>query len=97
MNANMGDVINWFEDSESMLVKMISKDRKELIDVENAVPTGPTITVSDGKKAQNRTYQDFLKTKMMNIISSNWLYQKFTKYQWMDVWKIGLEVRCIPV
>ena len=63
VNANMGDVINWFEDGEAVLVKMISKDREALIDVENAVPTGPTITISDGKKAQNRTYQDLLKNK----------------------------------
>lgn len=59
-NANMGDVINWFEDSEAILVKMISEDRKPLIDVEIAVPDGPTISVADGKKAQNRTYQDLL-------------------------------------
>jgi len=59
-NANMRDVINWFEDSQSILVKMVSKDRLPLIDVENAVPEGPTISVADGKKAQNRTYQDLL-------------------------------------
>ncbi len=62
-NANMGNVINWFEDSESVLVKMISSARKPLIDVENSVPSGPTISVADGKKAQNRTYQDLLKNK----------------------------------
>ena len=33
-NANMGDVINWFEDSESMLVKLVSSERKPLIDGE---------------------------------------------------------------
>jgi dipeptidyl aminopeptidase/acylaminoacyl peptidase len=60
VNANMGDVINWFEDSEAILVKMISADRKKLIDTKKAVPTGPTISVADGKKAQNRTYQDLL-------------------------------------
>ncbi len=42
---------------------MISPDRQELIDTKNAVPTGPTISVNDGKKAQNRTYQDLLKNK----------------------------------
>lgn len=61
VNANMGDVINWFGDSESLLVKAVPENRKQLIDVQNAVPTGPTISVSDGKKAQNRTYQDLLK------------------------------------
>ncbi len=62
-NANMGDVINWLEDSQSLLVKMVSSERKSLIDVENAVPAGPTISVADGKKAQNRTYQDLLQNK----------------------------------
>ena len=40
---------------------MLPKDRKELIDEAMAVPTGPTVSVSDGKEAQNRTYQDLLK------------------------------------
>ncbi len=61
VNANMGDVINWFKDSSSLLVKMLPANRKELINTAEAVPTGPTISVSDGEKAQNRTYQDLLK------------------------------------
>lgn len=63
VNANMGDVINWFQDSRSLLVKMVPANRKPLIDTESAVPEGPTVSVSDGKKAQNRTYQDLLKNK----------------------------------
>lgn len=63
INANMRSVINWFEDSQSLLVKMISPERKDLIDVEEAIPNGPTISVADGKKAQNRTYQDLLQNK----------------------------------
>ncbi len=63
VNANMRDVINWFEDSKSLLVKMIPENREPLIETENAVPTGPTISVNDGKKAQNRTYQDLLKNQ----------------------------------
>ncbi len=63
INANMGDVINWFEDSKGILVKMISPEKEALIDVANAVPNGPTISVADGKKAQNRTYQDLLQNK----------------------------------
>lgn len=61
LNANMGDVINWFKDNSAILVKMLPKDRKKLINPETAVPTGPTVSVSDGKEAQNRTYQDLLK------------------------------------
>ncbi|OZV67511.1 alpha/beta hydrolase family protein [Winogradskyella aurantia] len=62
VNANMGSTINWFKDNEHLLVKMLPKDRKPLINASEAVPTGPTISVSDGEKAQNRTYQDLLKT-----------------------------------
>lgn len=63
INANLGDVINWFEDGNSLLVKMISSEKQDLIDTKSAIPTGPTISVNHGKKAQNRTYQDLLKNK----------------------------------
>jgi dipeptidyl aminopeptidase/acylaminoacyl peptidase len=63
VNANMRDAINWFEDGKSVLVKMIPSNKKPLIDTETAVPSGPTISVNEGKKAQNRTYQDLLKNK----------------------------------
>jgi dipeptidyl aminopeptidase/acylaminoacyl peptidase len=62
VNANMGSTINWFKDNEYLLVKMLPKDRKPLINTAEAVPIGPTVSVSDGSKAQNRTYQDLLKT-----------------------------------
>ena len=62
VNANMGSTINWFKDNKSLLVKMLPADRKSLINTASAVPTGPTVSVSDGAKAQNRTYQDLLKT-----------------------------------
>ncbi len=63
INANMSDTLNWNADSRSLLAKVVPKDRKALIDTSVAVPSGPTISVSDGKKAQNRTYQDLLKNK----------------------------------
>lgn len=62
-NANLRDVINWFEDSKSILVKMVPDTRKEIIDNDKSIPEGPVISVNDGKKAQNRTYQDLLKNK----------------------------------
>ncbi|WP_431158403.1 alpha/beta hydrolase family protein [Winogradskyella poriferorum] len=62
VNANMGSTLNWFNDNQNLLVKMLPNDRKELINTATAVPTGPTVSVSDGAKAQNRTYQDLLKT-----------------------------------
>src|SRR5690554_4803535 len=60
LNANMGNPINWFKESNALLVNVIPSDRKELINTSEAVPEGPTISVSDGEKAQNRTYQDLL-------------------------------------
>ncbi|MDT0559291.1 prolyl oligopeptidase family serine peptidase [Ichthyenterobacterium sp. W332] len=62
INANMGSTIRWFKDNKNLLVKVLPSDRKPLINTSVAVPTGPTVSVSDGTKAQNRTYQDLLKT-----------------------------------
>lgn len=61
LNANMRDVLNWTKDNSALLVKMLPQDRRKLINPETSVPTGPTVSVSDGKEAQNRTYQDLLK------------------------------------
>ncbi len=61
VNANLGDMISWFSDSKNLLVKFLPDNRKPLINTSEAVPNGPTISVSSGAKAQNRTYQDLLK------------------------------------
>ncbi|TSE05321.1 alpha/beta hydrolase family protein [Aquimarina algiphila] len=61
LNANMGIPFKWFRDNSALLVKFLPSNKKQLIDNEEAVPTGPTITISEGAKAQNRTYQDLLK------------------------------------
>ncbi len=62
LNANMGTPFIWEKDSEHLIVKFIPSDKKELIESENFVPKGPTISEnSEGKKAQNRTYQDLLR------------------------------------
>ncbi len=62
LNANTRNPFSWFKDNNSLLLKVISSDKKELIDTKTAVPTGPTISLSEaGVKAQNRTYQDLLK------------------------------------
>ncbi len=61
LNANMGSVVRWFKDDKSLLVKMLPSDRKPLINADDATPVGPTVSNSDGSKAQNRTYQDLLK------------------------------------
>jgi len=63
VNANLRDVINWFEDSKSILVKIIPNTKQDVINTEESIPIGPIVSVNDGKKAQNRTYQDLLKNK----------------------------------
>lgn len=62
MNANMRGTLNWFKDNEHLLIKTLPNNRKPLINTATAVPNGPTVSVSNGSKAQNRTYQDLLKT-----------------------------------
>ena len=63
LNANLGDVINWFSDGKSMLVKFLPPQVPEVLDTDELTPIGPRVSTNDGKKAQNRTYQDLLKNK----------------------------------
>jgi len=63
LNANLGDCFEWFAESDKLLVKLLPNDRQPLVDKTTAIPTGPRVSVSDGTKAQNRTYQDLLKDK----------------------------------
>jgi len=83
INANTGDVINWFENSKAVLVKVISKDRKPLIDTKSSVPVGPIISTSAGKKAQNRTYQDLLKNR-----DDEFNFEQLTQ---SEIYKINLD------
>ena len=63
LNSNIGRPYLWFKDGTALLARFLAEDRQPLISEENSIPTGPTISVNDGKKAQNRTYQDLLKNK----------------------------------
>ncbi len=63
LNANLESPFTWFRDSRALLVKFLPEDKQALIDKKKAVPTGPTVSVNEGQKAQNRTYQDLLKDK----------------------------------
>lgn len=63
LNANLGSPFNWMKDNESLLVKVLPKNQPSLIDFKKDLPKGPTVSVSDGSKSQNRTYQDLLKNK----------------------------------
>lgn len=63
VNANLGNPLNWFRDSKSILIRLLPSQRPQLIDPKQALPLGPTISIADGSKAQNRTYQDLLKNQ----------------------------------
>ncbi len=91
INANMGDAINWFKDSKSLLINMLPENRSALIDAQNSVPAGPTITVSNGQKAQNRTYQDLLKDnndeKNFETLATSTLYKIDVNSGKKTLWK----------
>ncbi|MDH6354660.1 dipeptidyl aminopeptidase/acylaminoacyl peptidase [Dysgonomonas sp. PH5-45] len=62
LNANMGSPYIWYRDGSGFLTRFLPKDKPALINTEEAIPAGPTVSVSEkGAKAQNRTYQDLLK------------------------------------
>lgn len=61
INATMGSSISWLKNGKELLVKLLPKDREEIIDQSVIVPTGPKVTENNGEKAQNRTYQDLIK------------------------------------
>ncbi len=81
LNANLGSPITWFKDSKSLLVRAIPADKPNLISTKNTLPTGPVVSVSDGSKAQNRTYQDLLKNpideKNFESLASSELHKVF--------------------
>jgi dipeptidyl aminopeptidase/acylaminoacyl peptidase len=61
LNANLGSPYTWLPNSNSLLVKVLPNNKPTLLDTKKDLPTGPTVSVAEGKKSQNRTYQDFLK------------------------------------
>ncbi|WP_298138829.1 prolyl oligopeptidase family serine peptidase [Flavobacterium sp.] len=63
LNANLGSPFSWMNDNQTLLVKVLPKNRPALIDEKKDLPKGPTVSVSDGSKSQNRTFQDLLKNK----------------------------------
>ena len=82
VNANLGDVFNWFKDSKSILVKIVPENREDIINSKKSVPVGPVVSINDGKKAQNRTYQDLLKNKYDE--------QNFENITSSDLYKVSL-------
>ncbi|HZY33380.1 MAG TPA: prolyl oligopeptidase family serine peptidase [Rhodanobacter sp.] len=59
-NASLGNPITWFKDGRALLVRMLPESPRTLTDAQAAIPAGPVVSVSDGSKASNRTYQDML-------------------------------------
>lgn len=91
LNANLGSPITWFKDGNSLLVHALPKNRQALINTKTTLPLGPVVTVSDGSKAQNRTYQDLLKNptdeKNFENLATSELYKVSLTGQvekWMD-------------
>lgn len=64
LNANMGTPFTWFRDNKHLLVQVIPENKQTLVNKVAAIPTGPRVSVNEGKEAQNRTYQDLLKDKI---------------------------------
>jgi hypothetical protein len=60
LNACLGMPYEWMADSKNILIK-IRVANKKIIDTKTALPKGPTVSVSEGKVSQNRTYADLLK------------------------------------
>ena len=96
VNANLGDAVNWYQDGKSLLVKLVPGNREEITDSENVIPIGPRISTNDGKKAQNRTYQDLLKNRIdehnfeqlaLSEIHKVNLYGKKTLWQESDMYR----------
>lgn len=88
LNANLGKPFIWNEDNKSMLAMYLPDDKQALIDKSNAIPTGPTVSVNDGKKAQNRTYQDLLQDK-----NDEYNFEQLAR---SDIYKVNIEGQAEP-
>ncbi len=61
LNANMGRPYVWMDNG--FIVKRLPENRPVLINTDEDIPNGPVVSVNEaGTEAQNRTYQDLLKT-----------------------------------
>lgn len=79
LNANIGNPYNWYRDGQSILIKSLLKNKPELLDTKKDLPTGPTVSTSDGKASQNRTFQDLLKNKADEINFENLIKSEYYK------------------
>ena len=83
LNATYGTPFVWLPDQSGLLIKALPDPLPVILEEADIVPSGPTVSVNDGSKAQNRTYQDLLKNKLdednfENLISA-------------DIWQVTLD------
>ncbi len=83
LNANLRSLITWLKDDQRLVVKTLPEERVALVDRSKSIPTGPTISVNEGQRAQNRTYQDLLKNP---VDESN-----FESLALSELWEISLD------
>lgn len=88
LNANLGNPVSWFNDSEHLLVRMLPKNKPEILEDKKSIPSGPIISVGDGKISQNRTYQDLLKNKLDEA--------NFESIATSELWKISISGKAEP-
>ncbi len=86
LNANLGSFFNWFADSKSLLVHVLPS-KPVYKDAVSTVPFGPSVSVSDGSKAQNRTYPDLLKNQLDE--------ENFEKMATSELWKFDLSGKAV--
>lgn len=63
LNANLGMPFLWLQDSETLLVRVLPKNRPALLNASKDLPTGPITSNSGGSVSQNRTFPDLLKNQ----------------------------------
>ncbi|MEN6618027.1 MAG: prolyl oligopeptidase family serine peptidase [Rikenellaceae bacterium] len=63
VNASLDGPFSWLNDSRSLLVRILPKEHKPLLDDKMDLPAGPIVSVSKGIESQNRTYPDLLKNR----------------------------------
>lgn len=81
INGNLGSFYNWFADSKGLLVHILPSKPK-YTDAVSTVPSGPSVSVSDGGKGQNRTYPDLLKNQIDE--------KNFELMATSELWKVDL-------
>ncbi len=83
LNAILGQPFIWARTSDRLIVKLLPAARAALIDASQQLPEAPIVSVSDGSKAPNRTYQDLLKNPTDE--------QNFSSLAACELWDLDLK------